>query len=55
MCSNDDAEQFVQLYGINRDKVVLVPNGVDVEQIQPASVPSPVEKKPVREQMRRKR
>ena len=37
VCSNDDAEQFVQLYGINRDKVVLVPNGVDVEQIQPAS------------------
>ena len=35
VCSNDDAEQFVQLYGIDRDKVVLVPNGVDVEQIQP--------------------
>jgi len=36
-CSNDDAEQFVALYGIARDKIVLVPNGVDVENIQPAS------------------
>jgi glycosyltransferase involved in cell wall biosynthesis len=36
-CSNDDAEQFVALYGIARDKIVLVPNGVDVEEIQPAS------------------
>ena len=36
-CSNDDASQFVDLYGISRDKVVLVPNGVDVEGIQPAS------------------
>lgn len=36
-CSNDDAEQFVALYGIARDKIVLVPNGVDVEDIQPAS------------------
>jgi glycosyltransferase involved in cell wall biosynthesis len=35
-CSNDDAEQFVRLYGIPRDKIVLVPNGVDVEGIQPA-------------------
>ena len=36
-CSEDDAEQFVKLYGIERDKIVLVPNGVDVEDIQPAS------------------
>ncbi|MGA2904215.1 MAG: glycosyltransferase family 4 protein [Candidatus Korobacteraceae bacterium] len=36
-CSNDDAEQFVGLYGISPDKIVLVPNGVDVEGIQPAS------------------
>jgi glycosyltransferase involved in cell wall biosynthesis len=36
-CSGDDAEQFVALYGIARDKIVLVPNGVDVEDIQPAS------------------
>jgi len=35
-CSNDDADQFVNLYGIERDKIVLVPNGVDVEDIQPA-------------------
>ncbi|MGA8875634.1 MAG: glycosyltransferase family 4 protein [Candidatus Korobacteraceae bacterium] len=36
-CSDDDADQFVDLYGIERDKIVLVPNGVDVEEIQPAS------------------
>ncbi len=36
VCSNDDAEQFVALYGTARDKIVLVPNGVDVENIQPA-------------------
>jgi glycosyltransferase involved in cell wall biosynthesis len=36
-CSNDDAEQFVDLYRVSRDKIVLVPNGVDVEGIQPAS------------------
>ncbi len=36
-CSTDDAEQFVTLYGVSRDKIVLVPNGVDVEGIQPAS------------------
>ncbi len=36
-CSDDDAEQFVDLYGVERDKIVLVPNGVDVEDIQPAS------------------
>jgi len=36
-CSNDDAEQFVNLYGVARDKIVLVPNGVDVEGIQPPS------------------
>jgi glycosyltransferase involved in cell wall biosynthesis len=35
-CSNDDAEQFVALYGTARDKIVLVPNGVDVDEIQPA-------------------
>ena len=36
-CSDDDADQFVNLYGVERDKIVLVPNGVDVEEIQPAS------------------
>jgi glycosyltransferase involved in cell wall biosynthesis len=37
VCSSGDAQQFVDLYGISRDKIVLVPNGVDVEGIQPAS------------------
>lgn len=36
-CSDDDADQFVNLYGIERDKIVLVPNGVDVKEIQPGS------------------
>lgn len=48
VCSNDDADQFVELYGISRDKVVLVPNGVDVEGIQP---PSPEERNFARRQL----
>jgi glycosyltransferase involved in cell wall biosynthesis len=46
-CSNDDADQFVDLYGVSRDKIVLVPNGVDVEGIQPAS---PIERETARRQ-----
>ncbi len=37
VCSDEDAEQFVRLYGIPRDKIVLVPNGVDIEAIRPAT------------------
>ena len=36
-CSSEDADQFVKLYGVAADKIVLVPNGVDVDAIQPAS------------------
>jgi len=36
-CSNDDAESFVKLYGVEREKMVVVPNGVAVEDIQPAT------------------
>ena len=36
-CSNEDADKFVDLYGTSRDKIVLVPNGVDVEGIRPPS------------------
>lgn len=36
-CSNDDAQQFVTLYGVSPEKIVLVPNGVDVETIRPAN------------------
>ncbi len=36
-CSNDDADQFVSLYGVEREKIILVPNGVDVEGIEPAT------------------
>ncbi len=41
VCSDDDAEQFVRLYGIRREKIVRVPNGVDIEAIRPAT---PVER-----------
>lgn len=37
VCSDEDGDQFVQLYGISKDKLVLVPNGVDVEAIRPAT------------------
>lgn len=36
-CSDDDAQQFVERYSVARDKIVLVPNGVDVSTIQPAT------------------
>ena len=35
-CSGEDREAFVRLYGIPRDRVVVVPNGVDVRAIRPA-------------------
>lgn len=34
-CSIEDADQLARLYGIQRDKVVLVPNGVDIQEIAP--------------------
>jgi glycosyltransferase involved in cell wall biosynthesis len=37
VCSEEDATQFVERYGISREKIVLVPNGVDVKQIRPAT------------------
>ena len=37
VCSPEDGEQFVNLYGISRDKLVSVPNGVDVEKTRPAT------------------
>lgn len=35
VCSDEDAIQFVERYGVLREKMVLVPNGVDVNDIQP--------------------
>lgn len=35
-CSENDIARFVQLYGVPREKLVLVENGVDVDQIIPA-------------------
>lgn len=37
VCSDEDATQFVERYGVSREKMVLVPNGVDVKDIQPAT------------------
>ena len=37
VCSQDDGDHFIKLYGISKDKLVLVPNGVDVEAIRPAT------------------
>jgi glycosyltransferase involved in cell wall biosynthesis len=36
-CSPEDADQFVKLYGVSRDKIVLVENGVDVAEIRPVA------------------
>ena len=35
-CSEEDADQFVRLYGIPRSRVHVVPNGVDTRRIRPA-------------------
>ena len=48
VCSTDDADQFVKLYDISADKIVLVPNGVDVDAIQPAT---PAERDWAREEL----
>ena len=37
VCSEEDAIQFVERYGVSREKIVLVPNGVDTKDIQPAT------------------
>jgi glycosyltransferase involved in cell wall biosynthesis len=35
-CSGEDAQQLSSLYGVSKDKIVLVPNGVDIDEIRPA-------------------
>ncbi|PYU35495.1 MAG: hypothetical protein DMG31_03860 [Acidobacteria bacterium] len=35
-CSEGDALQLSRLYGVSRNKIVSVPNGVDIEEIRPA-------------------
>jgi glycosyltransferase involved in cell wall biosynthesis len=37
-CSDEDADQFMNHYGVPREKIVLVPNGVDTRDVQPATV-----------------
>jgi len=34
-CSEDDKSRFVGIHGIDEDKVVIIPNGVDVKEIRP--------------------
>jgi FkbM family methyltransferase len=36
-CSEEDKQAFVELYGVKSQKIVIVPNGVDVQAIHPAS------------------
>lgn len=36
-CSEEDKQAFVEVYGVKPQKIVIVPNGVDVRAIQPAS------------------
>jgi FkbM family methyltransferase len=36
-CSEEDKQTFVQLYGVKPQKIIIVPNGVDVRAIHPAS------------------
>lgn len=43
-CSPADADEFVNRYGLDRERLVLVPNGVDCERIRPGET----ELKPVR-------
>ena len=38
-CSDDDAQHFVAELGVDRSKIVVVPNGVNVEEIQPVESP----------------
>jgi glycosyltransferase involved in cell wall biosynthesis len=37
-CSEEDKDNFIRLYGISPDKIEIFPNGVDVEEIKPATV-----------------
>jgi len=37
VCSQQDADQFVKIYGVSREKLVLVPNGVDADDLRPAT------------------
>lgn len=39
VCSDDDAEGLVALYGADRSNMVVVPNGVDIETIVPPASP----------------
>jgi glycosyltransferase involved in cell wall biosynthesis/GT2 family glycosyltransferase len=36
-CSEEDRQTFVELYGIKPQKIVIVPNGVDIRAIHPAA------------------
>lgn len=36
-CSEDDKQAFVALYGVQAEKIVIVPNGVDIQNIHPVS------------------
>ena len=37
-CSAEDADRFVQLYGVARERVVVIPNGWDESRVHPTSL-----------------
>jgi FkbM family methyltransferase len=36
-CSDEDKQTFIEVYGVNPQKIIVVPNGVNVRAIRPAS------------------
>jgi glycosyltransferase involved in cell wall biosynthesis len=36
-CSEHDKKRFTQLYGVKANKIFVIPNGVDIREIRPAS------------------
>ncbi len=48
VCSHEDADQFVERYGVTRDKIVCVPNGVDIHEIRPGT---PAERQQARQEL----
>ncbi len=44
-CSEEDKQAFLELYGLEPQKIIIVPNGVDVRAIHPASAMARVKAK----------
>jgi len=44
-CSEEDKQAFVAVHGVQAEKIVIVPNGVDIQNIQPVSAAARVQAK----------